>query len=172
MEKQLFVSRTGRPESALFMEPSIQPAPVIHKPLGGLWTSTYDPHYGSAWVQWCLQEEFDGPVFDCYVLSPEAELPILVIDSYKDLVDALDTYGYIDDRFAEIGTPEMWRTFDWSVLQKKYAAVHLTAKGNSEVHFSFPVSLYGWDCESTCWLRWSFEQIEQLGKRKFERCTW
>jgi len=168
MKKQLFVSRSGRPEESFFVEPSRHAAPVIHKPEGGLWTSTYNPVYGSAWVQWCLQEEFDGPEFDCYLLTPEQDLPILVIDSYAELVSALQQFGYVDDRFGNIGHPDMWRTFDWPKIGQRFAAVHLTEKGNGEVHHSFPISLYGWDCESTCWLKWSFADIEELGKKKFK----
>lgn len=30
----------------------------------------------------------------------------------------------------------------------KYEAIWLTAKGQSETHYSNPTNLYGWDCES------------------------
>ena len=33
-------------------------------------------------------------------------------------------------------------------LSKKYDAIWLTLKGFNETHLSFPLNLYGWDCET------------------------
>src|SRR5262245_12562952 len=34
---------------------------VLAKPHSGLWSSTYDPAYGSAWVQWCVAYRYNDP---------------------------------------------------------------------------------------------------------------
>lgn len=172
MEKQLFVSRSKALDQSLFEVPSYHDNPILHKPLGGLWTSTYHPIYGSDWVQWCLVNNFDGPEFDCYLLTPKNDLNLLVIDSHEDLVLALRDYGYDDPRFQEAGLHQLSRTLDWLALTKEFDGVHLTNRGNHEVHLSFPIHLNGWDSESTCWLQWSFSEIEQLGIKKFKQHEW
>lgn len=53
-------------------------------------------------------------------------------------------------------------------IAKKYDAVHLTSEGQWRTRHSTP-NLYGWDCESTLWLRWKFEKVEYIGEMGYMR---
>ncbi len=126
------------------------------KPKGGLWTSTYDERLGSDWIQWCLSEEFRGPEFDCWLLRPREGAKVYTIDSLADLIDLVYAYGALRNSHA-----------DYEKIARDYDGVRLTKEGQWATRFSYPYSLYGWDCESTLWFRWCFESVEHLGVRVF-----
>ena len=115
----------------------------IRKPKGGLWTSTYIPERGSAWTQWCLSEDFSVPQerWQGYVLTPRRNTILYTIDTYEDYERLL--YDLI-----------LWAR----MLRREYDGVHLTERGESETRRD----LYGWDCESTFWFKWSFSHIEYI----------
>ena len=55
---------------------------ALAKPRGGLWTSSYDPDYGSGWVRWCLAYRYHDPLdLHWTVLSVAKSARIAVIDS-------------------------------------------------------------------------------------------
>lgn len=162
---QLFVHK-HRPSERRFVPPSAEPNPVINKPKkGGMWTSSYDPHLGSQWVQWCLANKFAGPVFRCWLLQVDQRARVLVIDDVIDLVRILYLYR------AKL--PEGWphepsfETFDWQRLAADFDALHLTDNGATRTRLSIPYHLNAWDCESTLWFRWCFTEVTDLGERTF-----
>lgn len=123
------------------------------KPYGGLWTSTYDFRHGSGWVQWCLGEEFHVPKggrWDGVVLTPRDDARILTIDTFEDLQQA--NHKYPDTSPISKITPHL----DYTHIAQDYDGVHLTEEGQWRTRLTFPLSLYGWDCESTLWFRWCF----------------
>ncbi|HEX6620421.1 MAG TPA: hypothetical protein VF024_12215 [Solirubrobacteraceae bacterium] len=134
---------------------------------GGLWTSTYEPGGGhlSAWAQWCLSEEFGinraDPVWtDCYVLRPMLAR-VVRIDSYDDLawlVERCPGGALLPGRGREFP--------DWMAVARIADAVHLTEQGQWATRLSHPYNLYGWDCESTLWFRWMFDDVRALGPQR------
>ena len=102
---------------------------------GGLWTSPIDSKWG--WKDWNDCEQFrdcdEQNSFTVY-LKPDAK--IFVIDSLEDLKDAPLIDGYSK------------RVLDFEFLAQKYDAIWLTEKGQNETHLSYPIDLYGWDCET------------------------
>jgi hypothetical protein len=136
-----------------------------HKPRGGLWTSTYDPRLGSDWVQWCLSEEFGVPEagWQSWVLTPTNDARVLTIDSLVDLELVCRDY---------LAKPEHLGSMcplDYERLAEEYDAVHLTEQGQWRTRLSLHHSLYGWDCESSLWLRWAFSDVQSLGRQSFDR---
>lgn len=131
------------------------------KPNGGLWTSTYDPERGSAWVQWCLSEEFDIPtdgVWQGRILTPRRDARIAVIDSLDDLERLYRRYP------LEV-ISGLWSVLDFERMAADYDAVHLTDDGQWATRLTHPYSLYGWDCESTNWFRWAFAESYRTENR-------
>jgi hypothetical protein len=58
----------------------------VAKPRGGLWTSTYHPRYGSAWVQWCVAYRYGDPFeLTWTVCKTPDSARIAVIDSAEEL---------------------------------------------------------------------------------------
>src|SRR4051794_21762148 len=81
-------------------QPKISPikndSKSISKPHGGLWTSTYDPHYGSGWVRWCVAYRYNDPLdLHWTLLSVASSAKVAVIDSRTDLGRLIDSYPRI-----------------------------------------------------------------------------
>jgi hypothetical protein len=155
---QLFVKSNRQPPSEKRFVPP-ENSPCSTKPFGGLWTSSYDEQWGSDWVQWCLSENFKSNPFDSWLLIPKSSARVYVIDSLAALQTLLDYRGVewklSSAAFSEIGP-------DFKTLAEEIDGIQLTQEGQWETRFSRP-GLYGWDCESTLWLRWAFESVQYLG---------
>jgi len=123
----------------------------------GLWTSTYTPGQLSGWIEWCYAEGYtpgwDRP--EAFVLTP-LKARIIVVDSEVDFAAVVERYLVKDSRYAET----MLTPLNFSLMAEEYDAMHLTEVGQWRTRFGFSRnfnhSLYGWDCESTCWFRWKF----------------
>lgn len=155
---QVFIGPT-RPDPERFDEPTNRDDLSI-KPAGGLWTSTLRDDGGCAWLDWCRANDW-GPADDdhIYVLEPEPNARVIVIDGVDDMRSAQDTFARVDLH------PAISRSFaalDYEEIAETYDAVHVTDQGQRETRFSRP-GLYGWDCESTVWLRWAFESVVDRG---------
>lgn len=161
MNTQLF---TGSEPSAGKMAP-IRNEGFI-KPRGGLWTSSYDAELGSDWIQWCQAEDFQVPRggWPSFILEVDPNARILTIDSYEDLASACERYAITSDFPITI--------LDFERMAQDYDAMHLTATGQMATRLTHPVSLYGWDCESTIWFRWMFTSVTNIGRQKYSMPAW
>ncbi len=130
------------------------------KPRGGLWTSTYQPDtHTSAWVDFYRTEYGAASVLpnpdDLYwsVLTPNPVARIYTIDHDDDLRTVIARYPlplYLGE------TPP--QRIDFARFSQDYDALHLTERGEHATRSSEP-NLWGWDCESTLWMRWCFEAV-------------
>lgn len=90
----------------------------ISKPRGGLWTSTYEAEYGSAWVRWCVAYRYTDP-FESHwtvMLAPEAAR-VETIDSSAMLAELIERYPR---------TLRGRRGLDFELLSRDYDCLHLT----------------------------------------------
>lgn len=131
------------------------PYPWIKPTSGGLWTSTYNKHIGSDWIQFCQHENFCrmNP-WKGSLLYPEDNSRIFTVDSIRGLQHLIREYGIFRDN-----TSLFSHGIDFERLGKDYDAIHLTENGQAETRYSYPETLCGWDVESTLWLNWSFKKI-------------
>lgn len=155
--KQLHV---GKEMPSPYRIQPIRNRPHFCKPLGGLWTSTFDLQRGSDWIQWCLYEQFNVPkdnVWNGYILIPARDARLFIIDSEQDLIDMLSWYG-------ELPAPEYDynRYPNFENMLSDFDGIRLTEQGEKETRLSRPHNLYGWDCESTLWFRWKFTDVEHV----------
>lgn len=154
MDTQLFLS-IATPMPELFK-------PVKNrrfvKPEGGLWTSTWDAgKQSSAWVDWCRDEDFDQEVANrWFLLTPYANARILTIDTVADMETMYKQYP---DQMPSFSFLNM---IDFERMAQDYDAMRVTERGQWATRLSHPRNLYGWDCESTCWFRWSFSQVKEI----------
>lgn len=129
------------------------------KPKWGLWTSTYDAErHTSAWVDWCLAEEFgDVTAGSWFVLTPDPSARVFVIDGLAAL-------EHLTDNYPEPGTEAYTRRFfaclDFERLAQEYDAIHMTEAGQWATRYSTP-NLNGWDVECTLWFRWCFTDVSR-----------
>jgi hypothetical protein len=137
---------------ALDLSQTVAPVTNAHfvKPGGGLWTSSFIDGR-SEWVDWVESERFlDSYSLTWHVLTPDPASRIYVIDSLADLTRLLDRYAVKKKWDGSMRWPDFER------IAGEYDAMHLTAEGQWATRLTHPDSLYGWDCESTLWFRWSF----------------
>jgi hypothetical protein len=166
-----------RPEAGRFLPIVPSPRPCS-KPRhadrkgGGLWTSTFHEQHGSGWIQWCLDEDFhcvrQNPTWHTWLLDPEPTARIYEIDSYADLQALVEAYPqteHHEDRGYGSGSESRPA---WHLIAKEFDGVRLTDEGQWATRLSNPLDLYGWDCESTLWLRWAFAAVEDGGMRTYE----
>jgi hypothetical protein len=106
------------------------------KPKGGLWTSPVDSKWG--WKDWNESEQFvECDERNSFTLCLKPDINIFVIDSLEDLKNS----PLIDWHFSK-------KILDFELIAQSYDAIWLTENGLNETHLSFPISLYGWDCET------------------------
>jgi hypothetical protein len=102
---------------------------------GGLWTSPIDSKWG--WKDWNDCEQFrDCDERNSFTVCLKSNAKIYVIDSLEDLKNSPLREGYSK------------RVLDFEVIAQSYDAIWLTEKGQNETHLSYPIDLYGWDCET------------------------
>jgi len=154
------------------------------KPGGGLWTSSF--HEGtSGWVEWCRGERFRTERVRRprqWLLDP-LDVRVFAVASADDVERVFDEYG-VDYR-ERLGLPRLddggpfsdvfprWHywTLDWERFVADWDALWLASPWIpiGEEPLAMPlrmesVMFYGWDCESTWWARWSFENVRRPGR--------
>lgn len=157
---QAFVHR--RPPTPSEYDEPTNTNDLMCKPDGGLWTSTLRSDGTTAWGEWCRAEDFAGGDYPLWRLWLRDGTRVYQIHSEQDLADLLGIYQRTDEvaraypvsSFAKIDFESM-RADGWD-------GIHLTDTGQRETRFTRP-GLYGWDCESTLWLRWVVRDFDRLG---------
>lgn len=140
---------------------------IAGKPKGGtgMWTSTYlGPDEISDWVRWSRAERFPVPgEYRSWLLMPDPSALVIQIDSVHDM-EKLDQLGFLYELYptgfglAEIATIDHER-----LARLGISGVQLTEEGQWRTRFpdDHRYSLYGWDSESTIWLRWAFVAVRE-----------
>lgn len=157
VKTQMYVSET--PPSQAEYEPVENKDDGVHKPRGGLWSSTLRDGT-SGWLDWVLAESFYTRDEVVWLLYPEDDVDVLTIDSEADLHAALDEYQRQDDRATIALQSQTFAPLDFEAMAEDYDAIRLTEEGQWDTRFSKP-GLYGWDSECYLWFRWAFEDISE-----------
>lgn len=117
------------------------------KALGGMWTSTLN-NEGSDWIKWCLLEGYDlKPNKRSWILRPSGG-NLLLINSLDDFERLYKTFSYSINTFQML---------NYERMAQEYDGIHLTKKGLINTYSK----LWGWDCESTHWFRWCFNNLRE-----------
>lgn len=149
MKKQLFLGK-NKPTKKLMM-PLIRH--MHNKAKGGLWTSTYE-NGTSEWVQTGIPASNEG-----WLLTVNKNARILKIDNYDDLDAVYQKYGMNNPPYPVYPM----QFIDFEKIATDYDGMWLTSTGQYKTRFSTPQNLYSWDCESTHWFRWVFDDVESIG---------
>lgn len=144
-----------------FEEPRNQDDPV-HKPRGGLWTSTLTDDGRSGWLDWVERESFHTGDEEIWHLEPESDTEILIIEDQPHLEAILERYERPDLSGTLSTQARTFAPLDFEAIGENYDAIRLTEQGQWNTRMSRP-GLYGWDCETVLWLRWAFDSVEYQG---------
>lgn len=156
---QLFVTRQG-----VYAPEKIKPVRNYNvKPIGGLWTSTFDVETKNGWVEFCENEMFALPesgVWRGYILVPMKKARIYTIDNFAHLYHLIEKYPYRPYEKEDFSSFMKEKVFiDFEKMSKDYDAIHLTDDGQWQTRYTPGIDLYGWDFESTLWFRDCFTKI-------------
>lgn len=127
------------------------------KPRGGLWTSPLEDDT-SPWERWCEAEQwwpYDPDEARAWLLDPVADAETYTIDSTDDLAALLDEYT-LDNPLSVTSMAAI--DFERFFAGTDYVGLTLTEQGEWRTRWSQP-GLYGWDCASTLWSEWAFENV-------------
>lgn len=123
--------------------------PCFTKPYGGLWASPIKMD-GSAWKEWCEQEDFhlhDLNVYFDFVLHDDARvLQIHTIDQLTEIAKnySVTTSTIKPDIFPFDIFPFDSCTLDFEAIAKEYDAIDFRISNDQRLYWA----LYGWDCDS------------------------
>jgi hypothetical protein len=157
----------SEPDPNLFRKPDVSTMPTA-KPKDGYFTSTWDPLRRS--TPWCDFLRSGSHRADeerrLWALAPDPTARLYIIDSviaYRRLVDVF---------------PHLWKEevplyleVDWHGLahadDRPFEGIHATTEaiqaGTAEVRRRGHPHFWGWQVESTLWLRWSFTGWRNVG---------
>lgn len=160
VDTQMWIGESELSQSTF--EPVQNQDDPIHKPRGGLWTSTVRDDERSGWLDWMETNDFYTGDEEVWHLEPEDDLDVMLIEDKPHLEAILENYS------RDLGHPSLAiqsRTFaplDFEGIAENYDAIRLTYEGQWNTRMTRP-GLYGWDCETVLWLRWAFDSIEYQG---------
>jgi len=159
-------SRCGvRLNREVFTAPTIAHVPMARSQptSGGLFTSSLiyvgTELLGTHWTE-------GNPVGDAgnlvYRVVPKPNARIVVIDSHKDLLAAVDRWRHTDESMSPFRgildlDSERNTTVDWPAAAREVDGFWLTVDGNEEAHDATNrINLITWDTEQVLWLRPTF----------------
>lgn len=128
------------------------------KPSAGLWTSTYETSNDEGWESWCKSEEMDWLSETGYLVTPRADANVFEINpaTFPGFVERFGTPRYPGE--TSILASEL--DIDWAKVAEAYDGVRVTTPYHETIRYSHVLVFYAWDCESTWWARWCFEEDE------------
>jgi hypothetical protein len=133
-----------------------------------LWTST-EVNGSSDWIRWREEESYGSDLAHTWRLTPDPLAVVIEIDTVADLMYVREQYAHgYGENHPLSGLRKYDEYIDFALIARDYAGVHLTEEGQWRTRLSEPYNLYGWDCESTVWLKWSFVKVEDLGINRLE----
>ena len=106
------------------------------KPKGGIWASPVDAKF--SWKDWCEGEKFDD-LNSKYAVILDIDITNFIVIGRKNDLDKLPWYK----KFGFLEAIDFKK-----LVGEGVDGIYLTTRGEAETRFSFPRTLYGWDCES------------------------
>lgn len=145
------------------------------KPVGGLWTSTWETAFEDGWPSWLLSEDWrTDQLREAWLLEP-VECRVIELAGFDMVHEFMKRYATELYQFPHphLQYPSIYegtvygtaqQAFNtpsaacpvWENVAKDADAVRLLTPWAMDVRLGPYLAFYGWDCESTIWLRWKF----------------
>lgn len=153
------------------------------KPSGGLWTSTWETAFDVGWPSWCIGEDWRTDSLEPAWLLEPRECRVIELAGFDMCHEFMLRYGQelysrpthkVQARGAfvwkePLPMPEYTLRDGrkirsghslcpvWERVAEDADAVRLLTPYDFDVRLGPYIAFYGWDCESTVWLDWQFE---------------
>ena len=147
------------------------------KPVGGLWTTTWETAFDEGWPAWVLAENFHVEQLNQAWLLEPVECNVVELAGFdqchefmvryakqlfslpdsglRDLIISSDPDGVYARAHEHFDTPSMAAPI-WEEVKKEADCVRLLTPYAFNVRLGPYLFFNTWDCESTIWLRWCF----------------
>jgi len=127
------------------------------KPAGAFWTSSINEDGISDWIDWTRSEQFYDKSelnnLKFFKVIPSMGAKVFCVDSkhdYDQLVSEYYVENFLGQRFP-----------DYIKLAEMYDGIQITINALTDSWPGFFNAVNGWACESTAWLRWKFDKVEE-----------
>jgi hypothetical protein len=147
------------------------------KPVGGMWTTTYETALTEGWPWWVLAEDFHVEQLDEAWLLEPVECNVIELAGFdqchefmvryakqlfsfdsglRDNIILSDPDGVYARAYEHFDTPSMACPM-WEDVMQDADCVRLLTPYAFNVRLGPYLFFNTWDCESTVWLRWKFK---------------
>lgn len=150
------------------------------KPVGGLWTTTWDTAFSEGWPGWVLAEDFHVEQLDKAWLLEPVECNVIELAGFDQCHEFMVRYAkqlYSFDSGLRSSIIDTEATYDperpygrayehfdtpsmacpvWEEVMQDADCVRLLTPYAFNVRLGPYLFFNTWDCESTIWLRWNF----------------
>ncbi len=168
--RQVWIARDNRPAEPNSFSADLRPFGAgITKPRRVLWTSTSAGSFPSMWIPYLRWGE-DGrePPYHPWRLQVQSSARIYEIHGPQSWHALCLMYPTASTPAYPLPASKVLIEPDWQAVARDWDGIHLSTGGllttervvlgkpNAQTH------LFGWQVESTAWLRWVFDRVERL----------
>jgi hypothetical protein len=168
--QQVWIARDNRPAEPTSFSADLRPFGAgITKPRRALWTSTSVGSCPGGWIPYLRWGE-DGrePPYHPWRLQAPSSARVYEIHGPRSWHALCLTYPASSSPAYPLSTSKSLIEPDWQAVARDWDGVHLSSggllttervmwgKAKTQTH------LFGWQVESTAWLRWVFDHVERL----------
>jgi hypothetical protein len=169
-KRQMWIARDGRPAEPASFSPELRPFGAgITKPRRALWTSTSVGKCPSGWIFYLRWgEDRREPPYHPWRLQVLSSARVYEVHRPQAWQTLCLAYPAPSSLAYPMPTPQDLIEPDWQAVARDWDGIHLSLGGvltAERVRWGKPSAqthLFGWDVESTAWLRWVFDHVERL----------
>ena len=169
-KRQVWIARDGRPAEPASFSADLRPFGAgITKPRRTLWTSTSAGTCPSSWIAYLRWgEDRREPPYHPWRLQVPPSARVYEVHGPQAWQTLCLAYPAPSSLAYPIPTKKDLIEPDWQAVAHDWDGIHLSLGGlltAERVSWGKPSAqthLFGWQVESTAWLRWVFDRVERL----------
>ncbi len=170
-KRQAWIAPSDRPPDPISFSPDLhQFGAGITKPRRALWTSTSIDNCPSGWIAYLRWgEDHQEPPYHPWRLQVPSSARVYEVHGPQVWHNLCLAYPAPSSLAYAIPTPKDLIEPEWEAVAHNWDGIHLSLGGlltTERVRWGEPGGaqshLFGWNVESTVWLRWLFDRAERL----------
>lgn len=169
-KRQVWIARDGLPAEPASFSADLRPFGAgITKPRRALWTSTSAGNCPSGWIFYLRWgEDHREPPYHPWRLQVPSSARVYEVHGPRAWHTLCLAYPAPSSPAYPMPMPKGLIEPDWQAVANDWDGIHLSPGGlltTEQVRWGKPraqTHLFGWNVESTAWLRWVFDRVERL----------